>query len=69
MTVRRDELYVLPIVVVQVMNDVVFPERVDFGVHALGETVRRTIKMVCKVGRRGRYCCTVRCRSCNGRKT
>lgn len=31
------------------MNDVVFPERLDFGVHALGETVRRTVKMVCKV--------------------
>lgn len=34
----------------QVMNDVVFPERVDFGVHAVGETIRRTIRMVCKVG-------------------
>lgn len=33
------------------MNDVVFPERLDFGVHALGETVRRTVKMVCKVGK------------------
>ncbi len=33
----------------QVMNDVVFPERLDFGVHALGETKSRTVKMVCKV--------------------
>lgn len=33
------------------MNDVVFPERVDFGVHAVGETIRRTIRMVCKVGK------------------
>lgn len=36
--------------VLQVMNDVVFPSRLDLGVHALGETVRRTVKMVCKVG-------------------
>ena len=34
----------------KVMNDVVFPTRLDFGVHALGETIRRTVKMVCKVG-------------------
>lgn len=33
----------------QVMNDVIFPERLDFGVHALGETARRVVKMVCKV--------------------
>lgn len=33
----------------QVMNDVIFPERLDFGVHALGETVCRVVKMVCKV--------------------
>lgn len=37
--------------VCQVMNDVVFPTRLDFGVHALGETIRRTVKMVCKVRR------------------
>lgn len=37
-------------VVLKVMNDVVFPTRLDFGVHALGETIRRTVKMVCKVG-------------------
>eukprot|EP00903_Cladosiphon_okamuranus_P011978 g11249.t1 len=33
----------------KVMNDVVFPTRLDFGVHALGETIRHTVKMVCKV--------------------
>lgn len=34
--------------VLKVMNDVVFPTRLDFGAHALGETVRRTVRMVCK---------------------
>lgn len=33
----------------QVMNDVVFPTKLDFGVHAIGETIRRTVKMICKV--------------------
>lgn len=40
------------VTVEQVMNDVIFPTRLDFGVHALGETVRRTVQMVCKVGLR-----------------
>lgn len=34
----------------QVMNEVIFPTRLDFGVHAIGETMKRTVRMVCKVG-------------------
>ncbi|CAN0008939.1 unnamed protein product [Ectocarpus sp. 6 AP-2014] len=43
------ENLLVPLHAYPVMNDVIFPERLDFGVHALGETVRRVVKMVCKV--------------------
>lgn len=33
----------------QVMNDVIFPTRLHFGVHAIGETIERKVKIVCKV--------------------
>ena len=38
----------------QVMNDVVFPTRLDFGSHALGQTVSRTVKLECKVKKQSR---------------
>ncbi|CAM9375864.1 unnamed protein product [Ectocarpus sp. 12 AP-2014] len=43
------ENLLVPLHAYPVMNDVIFPKRLDFGVHALGETVRRVVKMVCKV--------------------
>ncbi|CAM9368319.1 unnamed protein product [Ectocarpus fasciculatus] len=43
------ENLLVPLHAYPVMNDVIFPERLDFGVRALGETVRRVVKMVCKV--------------------
>ncbi|CAM9207897.1 unnamed protein product [Choristocarpus tenellus] len=43
------ENMLVPLHAYPVMNDVVFPEHISFGEHALGEVSTHTVEMVCKV--------------------